>query len=176
MNAPSGYRIEAALSAWQSTRARLIADDPSLANDEGGGIDELLGPEAGDVKDILSRLLTAVQHAEAMADGAAEMITNIQARQKRYKARAEQFRGTIFAILDAIGERKAEFPHGTISIGKARDVALITDEAAVPDEYATEVTTRKIDKAAVLADLKQGVVIEGATLTNGMPTLTIRSR
>ena len=75
-----------------------------------------------------------------------------------------------------MGERKIELPHGTASLSTGRQTALITDEAAIPDRFVKIVTERKIDKAELLAALKDGEVIEGATLTNSMPSLTLRSK
>lgn len=173
--APSGWKIEQAMSAWQSARSRLLVDDSDLAHDE-AALSALLGPEEGDVRDILSRLLRAAQHATAMADAAAEMLANLKARQDRYKRRNEVFRGTIFAILDAVGERKMEFAHGTMSLGKGKEVAIITDEDALEDRFVKVVTSRTPDKAAILTALKDGEVVDGAALSNSLPTLTIRSK
>lgn len=172
---PTGYRIEQAMSAWQSARARLLADDADLAHDE-AALAELLGPEAGDVKSVLSRLLQATQTAASLADAASEMLANLKGRQDRYKRRVETYRGTIFAIMDALGDRKAEFPHGTISIAAGKVAAIITDEAALPDRFIEVVTTRTPDRKAILTALKDGEVFDGATLANGLPSLMIRGR
>lgn len=172
---PSGFRIEQAMSTWQSTRARLVADDADLARDEGALI-ELLGDAEGDVRDILARLLQATQHATAMAAAADDMVTTLKGRIDRYKRRVETFRGTMFAIMDALGERKIELPHGTLSISAGKPAAIITDETEIPDRFVTVTTTRKIDKVALLTALKDGEVIDGATLSNSLPTLTLRSK
>lgn len=173
--APSAWKIEQAMSAWQSARARILVEDTDLANDE-NALAALLGPEEGNVRDILSRLLSATQQATALAIGASEMLTNLRVRQERYDRRAETFRATIFAIMDAVGERKVEFPHGTVSIAAGRSRAIITNEATLPDHFVRVETTRTPDKAAISAALKVGEVIEGAMLSNGLPTLTIRSK
>lgn len=173
--APSAWRIEQAVSAWQSARSRLLVDDIDLANDE-AALTALLGPEEGDVRSILSRLLTAAQHAGAMADGAAEMLANLKGRQDRFKRRADACRATIFAIMDAMGTRNEVFPHGTLSIGAGRPAAIITNEAALPDRFVRVETKRTRDYAAILTALKDGEVVEGATLTNSLPTLTVRSK
>lgn len=169
----SSYAIEQAMSAWQSARARLLADDPDLAGDE-AALSGLLGPESGDVKDILARLLRASQHAKDMAELAHEQAARIAARQKRYAARAEGLRGTAFAIMDAMGERRIELPDMTVTIRAGGVSCAITDADALPDEYVR--ITRAPDKAAILADLKQGVVIKGAELSNGLPSIQIRSK
>lgn len=171
---PSGYKIAQAMSAWMSARARLL-NDGDLEHDE-AALADLLGPEEGDVRDILSRLLTATQNAAAMAEAAGTMIENLAARRDRYKRRCEDMRGTAFAIMDALGERKVELPHVTATIRAGLARVIITDTDALPDEFVRVVTTRTPDKAAILAALKQGEVIEGAEISNGLPSIQLRSK
>lgn len=173
MDAPSGYRVEQALSAWHSARSRLLTEDADLAHDE-AALSELLGSEEGDVRDVLARLLRAACMATLMANSAGEMANEIKARQDRYKRRADSMRGTAFAIMDALGERRLELPDLTASIRAGTPSVIITDEAALPAEYIR--ITKAPDKAAILADLKQGVVVEGAQLSNGIPSLAVRTK
>jgi hypothetical protein len=175
VKAPSSWKIEQALSAWMATRSRLLADDADLAGDE-GALSELLGSEVGDVREVVSRLLSAIRHSTAMSDGATEMIADLRARQERYRRRVEQFRATIFAILDVTGDRKMEFPHGTISVYPGRASVIITDEDALEERFVKTVTTRTPDKAAIMTALKDGEVIEGAVIGNGSATLTVRTK
>lgn len=172
---PSGYRIEAAMSAWQSARARLLIDDADLAHDE-AALEALLGTETGDVNEIITRLVLAAQHAAAMDDAAATMIENLKARRDRYKRRAEQFRASTFAVLDAMGQRRFETAAFTVSVAAGRPAAHITDEDALEDRFIKVTTERKVDRAAVLTALKDGEVIEGAMLTNSLPVLTVRNK
>ena len=169
----SPYAIEQAVSAWMSARARLLHDDPDLAGDE-AALAAMLGPEEGDVKEILARLLRAAQHAKDMAEQAHQHGARIAARQKRYAARAEGLRGTAFAIMDAIGERLIELPDLTAAIRAGGVSCVITDPDALPDEYVR--TKREPDKASILADLKRGVVIAGAEMANGLPSIQIRNK
>jgi Siphovirus Gp157 len=173
MTAPSGWKVEQALAAWQSARARILNDDADLGRDE-AVLAELLGDETGSIDEIMARLIAASLHAKAMAEAAHEMIDGLRQRQARYANRADQFRGTLMAIMEAMGEKKRETPMATLTMGAGRASVQITDETALPDEYIR--VTRSPDKAAITADLKQGVVIPGAELANSMPTLTIRSK
>ena len=173
--APSGYRIETALATWQAARSRLLNDDADLASDE-AALTELLGAEEGDVRDILARLLRGAVHAAAMASAAADQIETVRGRQDRYKRRAESLRSTAYAIMDAIAEMKVELPDLTASIRRGTQSAMIVDEAAVPDKFVEIVTTRKIDKAVILSTLKSGEEVPGAVLSNGLPSLAIRTK
>lgn len=172
---PSGYRIERAMAAWQSARARLLNEDTDLANDE-AGLQALLGDVEGDVKDILARLLRGAVHAGAMATAAADQVEAMKGRQDRYKRRAESMRATAYAIFDAIGEAKMELPDLTASIREGTLSAMIVDEAAIPDKFVEVVTTRKIDKAVILSTLRAGEEVPGAILSNGLASLSIRTK
>lgn len=172
-DAPSAYRIEAAVAVWQSMRARLLDEDPSRNEDE---LTELLGPEEGDIDEILSRVLRASVHARDMKEAADKRAKIISERKTRFERREDALRGTAFAILDALGKTKHEMPDLTASITSGKQVARITDDTKIPDVYVEIVTIRKPDRAVILADLKAGREIGGCELGNGAPSLTIRTR
>lgn len=173
MSAPSGYHVEQVMSVWASTRARLLADDPDLAHDE-TALTELLGDVDGDVQSILARLLRGAVHAASMASAASDMAADLKARQDRFKRRADTMRATAFSILDAIGQVKIELPDLTASIRAGVPAVVVTDELALPPAYIR--VTRAPDKSALLADLKRGVEIPGAQLTNSTPTIMVKSK
>ena len=132
--APSGYRVEQAISAWMNARSRLLTEDADLARDE-AALAELLGDEAGDVKSILLRLIRGAIHAETMAKAAHEQMEALKGRQDRFKARGQTMRQTAYQIMEATGETKIEEPDFTVSIRKSPQTAMIVDEAAIPNIY-----------------------------------------
>jgi len=170
---PSGYRAEQAIVAWQSARARLLAEDPALEHDEAALVD-LLGPEEGDVNDVLARLVRGAVHSESMADAAAERIAAMSERLKRFKARAQTMRATAFAMMEATGLRKLELEDVTASVRNGTPSVEITDLDAVPEIYIETVITRKADKRTLLAVMKDGAVVPGCELSNAMPTIALR--
>ena len=170
---PSGYRVEQAMAAWQSARARLLAEDSALEHDQ-AALDELLGAEEGDIEDVLARLLRAARDAKAMAEASAGLIEDMQTRKARFQRRNEAFRATAFSILDALGRSKMELPDITASIRAGQPSVQITDEQAVPDLYVH--MERRIDKQTIASVLKSGGEVPGATLSNSMPTLALRTR
>ena len=172
---PSGYRIESALAAWQSARSRLLAEDPALEHDEAALVD-LLGPEEGDVNDVLARLVRGAVHAEAMADAAAERIAAMREREARFKARAQAMRGTAFAVMDAVGLRRLDLEDVTASIRAGQPSVQVTDIDAVPPIYVKEVVTRTADKRTLLAVMKDGATVPGCELSNAPPTIALRTR
>jgi DNA polymerase III delta prime subunit len=173
MDAPSAWRVEQAMAAWASARARLLADDSGLEQNE-AALDELLGAAEGDIESVLARLLRAARDAKAMADASAGLIEDMRARKERYQRRNEAFRGTAFAILDALGRNRFEMPDLTASIRAGQPSVQIVNEDEIPDLYVELV--RKIDKQTIASVLKSGGEVPGATLSNSLPTLSLRTK
>jgi len=166
--APSGYALEQAMSALMSARARLLDEDPELADDE-AQIDTLLAEETADVEALIARMARAARHAEQMVKVAKDCIDTMRERQDRYKRRAETMRGALLAALDALGKRKVELPDMTISIGASSVSVQIIDADALPDRFV--VTSRAPVKSAIAEALKAGENVPGACLTNGLPSI-----
>lgn len=172
---PSGYRVEQAMATWAAARARLLAEDPALEHDEAALID-LLGPEEGEVEEILARLVRGAVHAESMADAAAERIASMRERAARFKNRAQTMRATAFAVMDSTGLRKLELEDVTASVRQGTPSVKVIDPDAVPDIYLETIVTRQPDKRTILAVMKAGAAVPGCELTNAMPTLALRTR
>jgi hypothetical protein len=172
-DAPSGYRIEQAVAAWQSARSRLLTEDTDLAHDE-AALTELLGPEEGDVDAILERLMRAARRAESLAAAAKEEMQDLQARKARYENRASVARQAAFSILQAIDRNKFETAGGTWSVRAGQPSVLITDGDKIPDIYVR--IERIPDKQTILSALKSGLTVDGCELTNGLPSLSLRKK
>lgn len=164
---PSAYQLEQAMSALQSAQHRLAGD---------GAIDEdemdMLRAET-DVYALLAKAVRAALHAASMKKAAIDRIEAIQIRKERYSKREEAMRGSIFAAMEALGDRTLELPDATVTKMAGSLATIVTDEDAIPEEYRR--TTVAIDKAKINADAKLGVVIPGVEFTNGIGKLTIRT-
>lgn len=172
---PSAFRMEQAMSCLMAARQRLLADDPDIAADETLMHDLLEGAaETGDAMEVLHRVIRAALHAESMADAAEARIKDMQARRDRYRNRAQQLRGAAYAALDALELKRIELPEATCTIAAGRPSVLITDEAALPDEMFR--VERKPDKTLIGQALRDNRDVPGAVLSNGLPTLQIRSK
>lgn len=168
MSAPNGWRLEQAMSSFQSARDRMSvqSDDDTLA--------ELMATET-DVMKLLHATIRAAMEADAMADMAKARLADLAERKKRYENRRDNLRGVAFAVMDALEEKKVEAADFTASIGKPRAGLIVTDETEIPDEYWK--VERKLDRAKLSDDvLKNGLVITGAMVANGIPSLTLRTK
>ncbi len=166
-DAPSAWKIEQAISAWQSARANLQHQGATDAE-----IEDALGPETAAIEDRLAALLRYSVRCKGMADAMTSIIDANRARKERHDRRALEARATAFAIMEALGISRHEWPDMTVAITAGRQRAVVFDADALPAEYTTtEIKPRSSD---ILAALKRGDDVPGATLANGMPTLTVR--
>lgn len=167
---PSGWMLERSISAWHQLRAE-IANDDELVEDESVIAVALLKADAKDPRDLLAALIDADVWSQRRAEEARVLAAEMTERARRYEARDEKLRELIREVMIAIDVRKAAGRYARASIVRASPSVLVTDEQLIPDEYfKVERTLRKSD---VLADLKVGVVIDGAVLSNGGETLRL---
>lgn len=167
------WHVDQAISALLSARQRVLMDDPDLAADE-NAIADALGETTDDLSTALRAAVRGAIAAEQRVREAKAMIDRLAARKQRYERRAETLRGAIFAAMDVLGHRRIEEADFLVTLKAGRAGLYISDEAAIPAEY--KVTTTTLDRAALMADLNEGVVIDGAGLGNVSVVLTIRSK
>jgi Siphovirus Gp157 len=167
---PSAYQLEHAISVWQQLRAELVADE-ELVEDENTIAVALRAADAKDPRDLCAKLVDACVWADRRAEEAKAIADEFTARRKRYEARVERFRDLIERLMAAIPVRKQAGRFARASIVAAPQSLLVTDEQLIPDEYFK--VERTLRRSEVLSDLKVGVVVDGAQISNGGETLRI---
>lgn len=169
MNAPVRIPLHQEMAVASQVAAALIAagiepDDPDFA--------ELMASET-DVLERLRRILRAARHTEAQSKALGEIQSEMRERKARLDKRAESLRGVVLQALGELGLKKLEAPDFSASVGAPKPSVLITDEAALPDDVCA--FKRVPSKTAIAAALAEGPV-PGASMSNGTPSLTIRTR
>lgn len=172
MTTPSPYAIQAAMAAAQSALSRLEASG-DVDTDEAAAL-AVLREEAPDIDTVLCRLLAAADEADRMADALGTRLLVLGARRQRFLRQHAEYRRTVFAMLDALGLRKWKNAEFSVSITDGRPGVVITDEAALPDSFVR--ITKTPDKTAIGCALREGHEVPGATMQNGAPSMTVRTK
>lgn len=170
---PSPRRIYEATLALAAARDRLLAEDPDLEADQRLFHDMVEGEAEGDPFAVLDQVIRAAIEADAMAEAAEARAKDMLARSDRYTRRCIALRGIVFAAFESLGIKRHERPDFTVSVRAGVPSVTITDESAIPETHWR--VTRSVDKAAIRADLKAGIPIPGAELSNAAPSLAIKS-
>lgn len=171
---PAPSTVELCVAAWQRAHLALGAD-PNLEDDE-NAINAALGadPRVISIDELLNRIVRALTFATLRYNEARELVGMMRAREQRYAARISALRTELLGVMEAVRRKKHISQWGTASVIAGRQSVLIMDESALPPEYVTVQTIRTPDRGALLADLREGVVIDGAALSNGAPTVMVR--
>lgn len=156
--------------AYQRQRDRLLAEFPEMSEDPVLLSDTLEG--MFDTNTVIASFIRRAREDEANADALAGMLKDMGARRSRLQLRADKYRASALAMMDAIGMRKLEQPDFTASIRAVPPRVEIEDEAAIPDDLCKVVRTP--DKTKIKEALSIGPV-DGARMTNGGETLTLRT-
>lgn len=171
--APSPTAITQAVATWQRLQAAL-ANDPQLGNDE-AQISRLLDSEPSALRpeQLVSRLVAAIAWADARRAEAGSFAQMLHARGARYARRSATMRATLQALLETFGRRSMATAWGTASLARVPPKAVVTDASRLPAGYCVERVVREPDYDALLEDLRQGVLIPGAELSNEAQTIRI---
>ena len=97
----------------------------------------------------------------------------MQDLKKSKENKVENLKKYTKECLEEADIKKISTSLGNISLRKLPGSVEVLQEESIPEEYKKEVITITIDKKAILAELKEGVVIPGVTLKTGT-SLTIK--
>jgi hypothetical protein len=157
-------QTEAARLLKQSI-AEIIGNDEEALHDAIEGETNLLETiEAG-----VERIATLKCHMEAI--GAQKK--RLDERCARFERQYDLLRTAVLTAMQQAGEKKVELAAATVTCKKVPAKVEFTAEADVPAEY-WKPSDPKLDKKAVLAALKDGTPVPGATLAPETITLDVR--
>jgi hypothetical protein len=113
-------------------------------------------------------------HDEAIIASIKERIADLQGRKLSLENRLDNLKQMAFVLLKASGQQKVKLPEFTAYIGASRPSVNITDEAALSDEYV--VIKKQPNKTLIKEHILNGVIVEGAELSEETETIVIRSK
>jgi hypothetical protein len=156
---------------YRTLRDRIRKDDPQI--DEQTLADTVEG--LTDVHEILGAIVRAALADEAMATGLKCRIAEMQDRLNRLQDRAAKRRQIVKDAMVDLDLKKLAAPDFTASIRPGMPALVVLNEDAVPKIY-WEPGEPRLRRQVLAFDLKQGAEVEGATLSNSEPILSVRTR
>jgi len=101
-------------------------------------------------------------------------IARLAARKKSIQNRQESMKEYLRMNMEASGINKITCPLFTITLAKGRDIVQINDADKIPADYLNIKTSMTPMKKEILAALKAGEEIEGASLTKSKNSIRIK--
>jgi hypothetical protein len=156
---------------YKAVKERLAAEDPSL--DEQTLADTVEG--LTNVHEILCAILRAAIADEALVIGLKGLIADMEDRRDRLHERAAKRRQIVKEAMTELEIKKLQAPDFTASLRPGFPSLVVLNENDIPSIY-WEPRDPKLDRATLIADLKQGRDVGGASLSNPEPVLSVRVR
>lgn len=164
-------QLDFARAQHAALRERLLAEDPDL--DEETLSDTLEG--LTDLHEVIAAILRAALSDEALAGGLKGRIDEMQERLVRLSDRASRRRQIACEAMVEAAIKKITAPDLTVSLRAGTPGLAVIDETAIPQAY-WEPRPSRLNRQALLAELKQGGAIAGVLLSNPEPVISVRTK
>ena len=167
MNDP---RLDHEKHRYAAIRERLLADDPDL--DERTLLDTLEG--VTDLHDMLAAATRAALNDEGVADMLKRRIAELTERRNHFEDRAERRRQKVRDIMLELDIKRIAPDDFTATLRQAPPKVVVIDETLIPPGF-WEMRPHLL-KAELLTALKDGLQLDGATLTTAGMSLSVRTK
>lgn len=128
-----------------------------------------------DLHDIVAAIVRSMLIDAALAAGLKDRIKEMQERLERLEDRASKRRQIARDVMTEMGIKKLTQPDFTVSIRAGSPSLVVLNEAQIPAEY-WEPREPRLNRQALLTELKAGAEIAGTSLSNSELVLSVRSR
>ena len=152
-------------------KQQLVAAYPRA--DEETLLDTLEG--ITDLHEMIAAVIRSALVDEALQAGLRTRLEEMRQRLARLEERGAKKRQLALEAMCEAGLKKLEEPDFTASARAGLPPLVVVAEPEIPEPYWVP-QPPKLDRQALLADLRRGVVIHGAQLGNPKPCLAVRTK
>ena len=112
---------------------------------------------------------------EALHAGLRGRLDEMKERLSRLEVRASKKRELALHAMSEVGLAKLEQPDFTASTRAGSPALIVVSEQTIPEAYWLP-QPAKLDRQAILGELKRGLEIPGAQMSNPKPVLSVRTK
>ena len=123
----------------------------------------------------LAAVIRSQQHDSDISKALKERIGVMRDRLKRFESRIEKKRELVTYVMECADIRKLNEPDFSASLRLVPPSLHVSDEKEIPEDYWIP-QPPKLDRQALLTQLKNNQSVPGASLTNGAQTVSIRTK
>ena len=159
------------LLRYRALRKRLLEEFPVLDNETIR--DTLEG--ITDLHEMIAAVIRSALVDEALHAGLRTRVNDMRERLSRLELRASKKRELALEAMTEVGLGKLEQPDFTASARAGSPALVVVEEERIPEAYWLP-QPPKLDRQAILGELKQGAGIPGVQMSNPKPVLSVRTK
>ena len=163
--------LENSVGRYQTTKERLLSVWPEI--DDETLTDTLEG--ITDLHEMIAAVIRSALVDEALHAGLRFRVDDMKERLSRFELRAEKKRQLALDAMCEVGLTKLEQPDFTASARAGPPSLVVIAEDRIPKSYWLP-QAPTLDRQTVLAELKRGIEISGAQMSNPKPVLSVRTK
>ena len=156
---------------YRALKGRLLAEQFDL--DEETLADTLEG--ITDLHEMIAAVIRSALVDDALSTGLRTRLGEMKERLARFEERGAKKRQLALEVMDEVGLSKLQEPDFTASTRAGSASLLVKSEGDVPAPYWIPQPPR-MDRQALLCELKRGAEIPGVQLNNPKPVLVVRTK
>ena len=164
-------QLKSELITYRITKERLLAAWPEI--DFETLRDTLEG--ITDLHEMIAAVIRSALVDEALHLGLRSRIDDMKERLSRLELRASKKRQIALEAMSEVGLSKLEQPDFTASARAGSPALVVIAEETIPEAYWLP-QPPKLDRQAILGELKRGIEIPGAQMGNLKPVLNVRTK
>lgn len=111
---------------------------------------------------------------DANVNQCSDEIKELTDKRRVWEKRKKKIREYILSCMENADIKKIETAIGNMTVRKGVSTLKIEDEDKLPDKYLEVIHTYKVDKDLLKKNIKDGLVVEGAYMTEPKNTLMIK--
>ena len=131
--------------------------------------------EITDLHEMIAAVIRSALVDEALHSGLRSRLEDMRERLSRLDLRASKKRELALEAMTEVGLSKLEQPDFTASARAGSPALLVVAEEKIPEAYWLP-QLPKLDRQAILGQLKRGLEIPGAEISNPKPVLSVRTK
>jgi hypothetical protein len=128
-----------------------------------------------DLHEMIAAVIRSALVDEALQSGLCSRLDDMKERLSRLELRGAKKRQLALDAMNEVGLTKLEQPDFTASARTGSPALVVIAEDRIPDAYWLP-QPPKLDRQAILAELKQGLGVPGAQMSNAKPVLSVRTK
>jgi hypothetical protein len=167
----SAMPLKNELQLYQRLRERLFEHLPDIDDDT--VTDTLEG--ITNLHEMIAAVIRSALVDEALQAGLRLRVDDMKERLSRLELRASKKRDLALEAMTEVGLTKLEQPDFTASARAGSHSLVVIAEDKIPDPYWLP-QPPKLNRQAILGELKRGAEIPGTQMSNPQPVLMVRTK